>query len=268
MPAVGGRLEAANCLTLYDWSAEVNRHWLSLFDEVFEELGGVAARAVGSFLDFSASGSYLRVRRRLETFLDEASAAGEFDIRLRSTETHRDTPFFPSEIEIALNGDRIRRNKMCISIRCGSASVRGNVLDPILSKILDMTGPCYGALFDFPAAFGPSFYLSSVAALPEGADWRANQLYTDRITRWRDRTRRDGVSPSEGFLRELYESNLLTDRHLQASVDRRSLAEFADAVGVMRPIDSIPGMYRWDIPQHQLNEARCLLEPTGLVLSA
>lgn len=268
MPKESENFSTAHCMTLYDWNREVDEYWIELFEKVFLAVDSEPVAGIANLDGKNVSGSYLRSKNRIRKFLEKAPEWGEFDVRIRSANTNPGDEAFPSEYELSLSGSKLRRKKLCFAARHGRISSPSIMMEIIGQTIIDYTGPCYGGVFEFPAHFGPSFYLSSIAVSPRGVAWDANQDYADRITRWRDRTAHGALSPSAGYFREIYEINLLTDGHLRNPFQGRPFREFAASVSMIYPLPYCEGMYRWDIPKKALKRVQNLMEGSGLVLSA
>lgn len=258
----------SHCVMLYDWNREVNESWIEILEAIFDALGAVPAEATSNIGGKNLHGPYLKSKDKLRNFLEKALDYGEFDVRIRSSVTHHSDQAFPSDYEFSFNGSKIRRKKLCVAARHGHIHSSDYLMNIAGEILIRSTGSCYGAAFDFPAAFGPSFYLSSIAFSPQGIAWDANQAYADRITRWRDRTARGKLSPSAGYFREVYEINLLTDAHLGAPFKNGLFGEFARSAGIVHSLPYCDGMHRWDVPRGTLQKVQGLMESSGLVLSA
>lgn len=273
LPQTSGPTEKAYCLTLYDWPCPVNETWLQMAMDIFQRFKREPIEGTGSFRKKTSHGAYIRTRRRLAHFLENAATGSGFDIRLRGMETNSDEGHFPTDIEFSFGGDDIVRGrpdlrKLCFAVRENLAPNLSHFIGLVCSDLLAKSGPCYGAAFEFPAMYGPSCYFTSVSCIPKGESWQANRSHATRITRWRDRTRRDRFKPSDGYFREVYQTNLVTEAHLNMPFRDEPLRVFAEQVGDIQILPFCEGVFRWDIEQNILPQVQKAMETSGLVLSS
>lgn len=260
-PVPPGSAPAAYCLAFYDWGQKLNDQWLDRIEAVFATCGLTPWEGTGNTDDGGRThGKYSRVRKKLRSFLSKEGP----DIRVQSPTTNEDS-FFPCELTFVLHTKASGMPEGMIAIRSSSAQSLRAFVEQMESAVFGSTGPAYATGFEFPAKYGPDAYLSSISAMPKGVAG-VSQVYEERITQWRDNTD-DGFRPRDGFLREVYEINFLTDTHLVQQLGAETLEGFIRRHGVVTP-GPTNGVTRWDVPSKSLDQVRRELEPTGLVLSS
>lgn len=267
-PRTNGSFKSAYCLTLYDWLKPVDATWLMMIADLFSVFGETPIEGTGFFDGVRCHGKYRRVQNKLASYLDTAKDTGSFDVRIRGRSTQLDEAHFPSEIELVFSGARDRLSRFCLAVREEKAEDSRQFLEMTASHVMQKTGLCYGGVFSFPAAYGPESYLSSISAMPKGMKWGANKLYSERITRWRDRTANDGWRPSAGYFREIYSVNIINKNHLEMRFNGGEFRNFADSFGELHSISSCESLYCWVIDEARLVQAQEAAETSGLVLSS
>lgn len=256
------------CFTIYDWSGSVDTTWQDLAEALFARLGEDIVQATGSHDDQHTHGSYRRVRKRVSTFLQYTNETQSFGIRLRSRPVRDPNGFFPSDIELVFAVTKDESTRLCLAVSHDITTDRQQIFEEACVPILELSGRCYGGAFDFPAAFDPECYLSSIGAIPKGGRWSDNRLHTERITLWRDRTFKMGLRPTDGYFREVYCVNLIQQSHLAAPFRGGRLGQFAEEVGSVRKLSVPDDTYLWTIPDEKLSAVRIAMEDSGLVLSS
>ena len=78
----------------------------------------------------------------------------------------------------------------------------------------------------------------------------------------------DGLRARQGYLREVYPTNFLTEPHLSRSYQGRPFREYMEDNGRVAPSNFHDDVYRWDVPATRLRSVREELEPSGIVLSS
>lgn len=259
-----GTGEIVRCFTLYDWQREFSPERLDVAESIFAEFRVTAYEATARRGEDKSSGRYRRIRKRLVQFLDTANGQHRPDFLIQSQPTTKAEAFFPCDLEMAWAVTLAHRKQLMVAVLATHAASCGDVITRIGQSLFELTGAAYGAAFDFPARYGPTFYLSSLSTIPRGTSSVANEHYTDRLTRWRA----NWPHASQGYFREIYPINFVLDGHLRMPFEGQPLSDFMDNVGDLHPSQYAEGMYRWDVPPDRLETVRHELEHSGLILSS
>lgn len=258
----------ARCLTFYEWENPFGPEWLDAVESIFSMFGVEPSDVVGNFGGKRTSGNYGRARKRLFERLASQEDAALADVRIDSAPIHPDLDFFPSNIRITwtIGVSGIRMG--LIAVRDSLVASCSELVEKIEQTVFEHTGPVYAAAFDFPAAYGPDYYLSAVGAVPSGVPTAANKPYRERITRWRDNTWHREFRMSQGYLREVYPINFVLDHHLEVIVNGSPMLEIMAEQGQVSAIAHTPGVHKWNVAPNNLMEARRILEDSGIILSS
>jgi hypothetical protein len=267
-PDVSKQQATAVCFTLYDWQHEVTEKWIDATEAIFDYFGIPPMEGTSQLDVRHTHGRFSRVKGKIREFVSQSSDFKEFDVRVRGAVTHADDAFFPSDMEVVFSENRNSVRSLCVSARHNIVSSPIELFNKLVNEFIQISGSCYGAVFDFPTKYGPEAYLSSVSVITKGSKWGENSLYVDRMNRWRDRSKLEIYNPKKGYFRELYEINIITDKHLNMPFKGHTLRQFADYNGLLETIPCLDGMYLWRIPSLLLEDVRGALEDSGLILSS
>lgn len=145
------------------------------------------------------------------------------------------------------------------------------VVDALASGVGDRLRPDWGGVFVFPLAAGAEFYLmdgtyvgTSVKSMGDPA--RILAEHTARVNRARYRSQ-TGYDYAKGFVREVFEINLLSDAHMNARLISGTVRNYAERHGSLRR-SSFGSLWDWRLNPEELQKARADWENSGLVLSA
>lgn len=259
----------AICVMLYDWENQLGIELLNVIEKIFLNFGLVPYEGSGSLADKRSHGRYNRVRKKLATFLEETSDETEFrDIRILSDNIYDiEEPFCPSKLGVVWSSGTRKNKAACIYVREDAIPDSKSFIQYIERNVFTLTGRFYGGVWSFPTAFGPESYLSAIMASSKRLDGKSNHEYKQRITKWRDNTRK-GLWPRLGYFREIYPINYITINHINSLFLGKPLSSFMEVNGELKKCDFNNDMYRWDIPENNLDHVRNALEDSGLVLSS
>ena len=266
IPHVAGNTRLARCITIYDWTKPVDPAWLALGEQLFSLFDDFPEQGTGSCGGQSSHGSYRRVHTRLSKFLETGGLSDDFDIRLLGKASSGGEGFFPSNLLFAFSCGVTRLRKAMFAVDESVCASLSDLLEVTGEPIFTSTGNAYGGAFEFPVDYDPEGYLSSIAGMPKGAKWGANEDYAARITRWRDNIWKNSFQVQDGYFREIYPINFLLESHLSMPFRGNPLYKFAESVGILQTVND--GQFRWDVPADELRLTREQMENSGLILSA
>ena len=266
-PKISPDYEKSYCLTLYDWPNDTAGFWRKISMGVFDVLDVIPTSGFSTVGGKNISGSYKKIIEQNSNYLQNKSSFS-LDITLRGGKKNIGNDAFPSSVELSILCRPGNRTKLCIAVNSDQVEDIDHFLETILELLIISTGPCYGGAFCFPSMFGPSFYLSSISILPRGFNINSNMDYSERLSRWRNSELRYGLGVSDGYFREIYKTNLLTERHLKVQFRGRDLRYYAETVGDLHSIPSVRGSYRWNIDINRIDQVRNDMEYSGLILSS
>lgn len=259
---------AARCLMFYEWENTLGSDWLGTVDRIFDEFGVAPFEGIGNFGKNRTKGKYKRIRKRIDDFLLSDVDAAQADVRIESAPNYSDETFFPCDLRItwsvAVSGMRLG----VVAIRDSLVDSCEEMVDRIEENVFRQIGTVYATAFDFPANYGPDYYLSAVGAVPSGVGSGANKEYVGRLTQWRDNTWHNGLRMKDGYLREVYPINFLLDKHLDVMFRGRPMSEFMTMHGDLASANYGTSLYRWDVHSNKLMDVRRALETSGIVLSS
>ena len=258
----------AYCLMFYDYDSSLQADWLSTVDHLFETFQQRPALVIGSLGTKQAKGPYERARSKLEGFLDDKSSPERPDIRVDSEHEFEREQFMPCRMRVAWSRSLAGIDQGVIAVRADAAPSLNEMVEMIAGRLFKKLGVAYAHAFEFPATFGPDFYLSSVGSVPPGYSTTENAGYQERLTRWRDNTWHGKKRPRQGYLREVYPINFLTEEQAGAVFGQDTLKGYMTRTGTLNRCSFNEAMYRWDVPDDVLDRAREDLERSGVVLSS
>jgi hypothetical protein len=90
--------------------------------------------------------------------------------------------------------------------------------------------------------------------------------HTARVNRARIRSQ-TGYDYAKGYVREVFEINLLSTAHMNAPLDSGPVQYYAESHGTLKR-SSIGDLWDWRLTPEELQQARADWENSGLVLSA
>lgn len=267
-PQIENEFGAARCFMFYDFDAAFSSSFLDMSESVFVEFGAQPTFAIGVFEEKKSKGDYRRVRKRIGDLLDSSGVDVKPVVRIDSTLSDEEGIIFPCDVRIAFS-------ETSYGLKIGVVTVKERLVDSleeftnrVANLVFEQIGEAYAHAFNFPAVYGPDYYLESIGVVPSGGSILENQSYRDRITRFRDHTWHRGLRPSQGYLREVYSINFLLRSHLQREFNGRAFSDYAEEVGDLLRIPNAKEFYRWEIAESELPSVRRDLEKSGLVLSA
>jgi len=258
----------ARFLMIHECENRVDATWMNCFEEIFAKLGRPPFEGTGFLGERRSHGSYRRVRKKLCEFLDNSISGENFGVRICSEVKYPEEGFFTSELGVFLGRSNIRPIYVGIAARPALIDSIDALVEKIGKGCFQVFGAFYGGAWNFPTAFAPDLYLISVDAIPRGHKWGSNREYSARITRWETNIWHRKLRASSGYFREVYPINFLLDTHLNMPFRDQPLSKFMEATGVLQPFKYNKKMYRWDVPDENLNAVREALEPSGLILSS
>lgn len=268
LPERASDFETAHCLMFYEYAEPFSADWIEAVELLFAQFGEQAAIVTSRIGGKPVRGGYKRAKGRLARALENASSRNDPDIRIDSEHITPDDAFFPCRMRVTFSTSIGKIRQGVIAVRTTPRLNLSRMVDIVAPVLFSMIGRAYAHAFDFPAAYGPDFYLSSVGAVLRGESGHANRGYNKRITQWRDRTWHEQKEPSQGYLREVYPINFLLAEQLQAWVFEKRLGEYATSVGELHKCNFCDNLYRWEIDHSELDDVRRYLEHSGLILSA
>jgi hypothetical protein len=166
----------------------------------------------------------------------------------------------------------LTKSQIAIAVANGLAESPALLLEKLGPIIGQRTRPKWGAVFMFPLAAGGQFYLNGTTY--SGSEVRAlgppNAVLADheeRIHRANHRTSTEFPYGS-GYVREVYEINLLSSEHLRAPLLGSTVGAYVESIGTVRESPFFGGLWEWHLSSKELAIARANWEESGLVLSA
>lgn len=258
----------AYCLMFYDYDNPLDADWLNIVDHMFESFQQVPGLVVGSLGAKQARGPYRRARSKIERFLDDDSSPDKPDVRIDSEHLFKNEQFMPCRMRVAWSQSLAGINQGVIGVRVDAAKSLDDMVERITERLFEKLGAAYAHAFEFPAAFGPDYYLSSVGSVPSGYSTTENAVYHERLTRWRDNTWHGKKRPRQGYLREVFPVNFVTEEQSRAAAGRSTLKDYMARTGALDQCSFNGAMYRWDVPKDVLDRVRADLEDSGIVLSS
>ena len=261
-------MSPAHCFMFYEHHRDLCTDWLDAVTQIFSLFGLEPSHVLATGPKKKINGGYSRVRKRLSAFVQEHSRSDDFDVQIDSRRRHEYEDFLPCDLRLAWNNSTADIAAGMVSVRSERAGGLADMADRVAPIVYGQIGPAYANAFDFPAIYGPGYYLSSVGTFLRGQSTLANEEYNARMTRWRDRVWHDGKRPSQGYFREIYPINFLFETQLSSSFRGRNLSDYMLEHGSLERCEFDAGIFRWDIEPGTLHVVRRDLETSGLVLSS
>ena len=268
VPQTRGVSHPARCIMFYEFDRGFSADWLDWVETVFSAFDVKPHTVSASIGDKELSGLYPRVRKRLAALLNTKMGMESPDVRIDSRETQPAESFFPSEIRVAWSTTVGGQKNGVIAVRASLIDSVGELVERLEKSLFEMIGTAYAHALDFPAEFGPDFYLGSVGAVPTGYTTQENTAYEERLVQWRDRIWHGGVRARQGYLREVYPINFLLEPHLGRPYQNCPFRDYMERNGKITFSKFCEGLYRWDVESERLSLVREDLERSGLVLSS
>ncbi len=266
IPSADDDAESTHCIMFYEYNNDVTADWLETAESFFTLFKLSPAKANGHVGKKKSSGSYFRIKEKLKNFLILSSEDYELDIRIDSKHIYKDEKFFPCKMRYSRQKIHLRQG--VIAVRSSSSDSLDNFISVIAEPLFNSIGISYAHAFDFPACYGPDYYLASVGTVLSRDSLSKNENYKKRLTNWRDNIWHKKKKPSQGFFREIYPINFLLQAHLDRDFQGRPLEDYMKKVGTLERCDFNPEVFRWDVSEDVIDSVRQALEPSGLVLSA
>jgi hypothetical protein len=141
-----------------------------------------------------------------------------------------------------------------------------SLADWVATDPLKSIGNTTAYAFDYALPFSPTAYFW-------GLEYKPNRKVLGEVTPfagarlecWRDNQRR-GLHPSQGYLRDLYQQNLLGEVHLSRRVEGMTLAEWIPKCGG-GTLQAVAGWWLWSLDSEDIPRSRRILDQAGLLLS-
>jgi hypothetical protein len=120
--------------------------------------------------------------------------------------------------------------------------------------------------FDFALSFSPSAYFWGLGYSPNRRRLgEVTRTDVRRLECWGHNQRR-GLRPSQGYLRDIYEQNLLSELHLTRSVGGTPLNRWIRETRT-GSLDPVAGRWLWTLTPEEIHRSRFALNQAGLLLS-
>lgn len=267
LPPLGSNSRLVVSLMFYDLERPLNAQWVPWIDSKFHEYGLRPSKVNFTARNSDRSGNYETLKKSLAEALAGLTEEGGFSsLRIRSEMLFPDDGFFPCEMEVSIEvgGPGYARGSISVVKRNvpGLAEFSLNTA----REISHLGGTFYGHASLFPAILGPEYYLGSVGTIPKGWSFVSTRAYTKRLTAWRHHgSSREHV---DGYLREVFPINFLTDAHLNTHIGDQAAKALYVKHGELSPLVGFDGQHVWRVADKNLKRARSALEKLGLVLSA
>ncbi|ANP44470.1 hypothetical protein ATE48_00300 [Candidatus Viadribacter manganicus] len=228
---------------------------------------GKTADAIGP----TAKGAWSQIRQRAEKIIGESDEFNYLEIssdyRFKVGDTDRDVHLYLG------NGSYfpLKKTWLNLAVSVGIARSPSDLLD-LAGSGLKLLNPSYGAIFRFPVAAGASTYLSGATysgptVRELGPPDDVLGPHADRVHRAKYRTSTE-FSYGSGYVREVYEINILSEAHLCAPLLTSTVKAYAESIGNLQASSLWPDLFEWRLERDELDQARADWEHSGLVLSA
>lgn len=156
-----------------------------------------------------------------------------------------------------------RRQQTCV-IQIDSEHA-GRVFRVGIERALSLFRVSYAILYEMPMISGPAFYAFGINASSGHLLPTSGPEYERRVqvSRWSAAIR--SAAFNDGWIRDVYEYNVLNDSQLRRRVGRSSLKDWivSSATGVLRPIAS--GLELWTVPSSLVETARSQLAGASII---
>lgn len=260
------------CLMFYEWETPFDERCLLLSENLLSEFSSTPAEGTGALTDRSgeqrkAHGDYKKVRAKLAGFLANPGDSVP-SISVSGLPRIEASGFFPFAFEVELGAAHEAQKFGSFAVAEKEIAGIHALVDRAAPMVFGVLGSAYGGCWDFPAEYGAGGYVATVNTMLSGMKWGSNEAYGARLNRWRDNIWHRRLRARQGYFREIYPINFVLDAHLEMPFRGTPLRKFIDAEGSLQRCEFNEKMYRWDVPEENLNAVRVALEPSGLILSS
>jgi len=255
-------------LMFYGLVKPLNERWIEIIESFFEQHGQSPDQLIVNSDTIQGNGGYRRVKNKLTAALIEASQEKEIDLRVRSQECVMDDGFMPCDIEVAISTNKSGVTQGVFSVDSCLAPNLNQFAKLLAMNIENLGGQFYGHASKFPALYGPESYLACVGTIPRGHNFMETRAHTKRITSWRENIRSKSTDPKNGFFREIYPINFLTQQHLEKTINNMSASHFFKKYGILEELRRNTDMFVWSLKERGRKKAALVLKKEGLVLSS
>ena len=162
VPQTRGVSHPARCIMFYEFDRGFSAEWLEWAETVFSAFDLKPHTVSAAIGDNEPSGVYPRVRKRLAALLNTKVGMESPDVRIDSRETLPTESFFPSEIRVAWSTTACGQKNGVIAVRASLIDSAERLVERLEKVLFEMVGTAYAHAFDFPAEFGPDFYLGRI----------------------------------------------------------------------------------------------------------
>jgi hypothetical protein len=271
-----------SCVQLCGWTdPQPGALWVDLAEAILASLGTTPSRGyafsgrkekTADLVGPETRGGWKRIRDRAVRMLGTTASTNVLELRTnydyRVGETAQDASvlvksglYFP-----------LRKSQISIAVSVGVAASPFLLLEQIGPILAPHTNAKWGAAFAFPSAAGAEFYLDGATfAGPEvralGSPSIVLADHEERVHRANYRTSTE-FSYHSGYVREVYEINLLSEEHLRAPLLGSTVRAYAESLGSLRPSSLRHDLFEWRLDGGEVTRARADWETSGLVLSA
>lgn len=158
-----------------------------------------------------------------------------------------------------------------LAVASGLASTAADLLSALAPAVGNHIRPEWGCAFTIPVALGAEFYLGDGTYIGSELKSMSNPntflaQHTARVNRARVRSQY-GHDYAKGYVREVFEINLLSDAHMNAPLNGGSVRHYTATHGTLNR-SSFGELWDWRLKPEELQQARVDWEDSGLVLSA
>lgn len=250
------------CLALYDWRGaisivqfhDVAKDFFAL-NHVVPDVGGLSASDSND-----STIKYSTIKQRI----GHARYANASSLELYHTLPNYGQLVFGWDVTAGMHIELAKDMYFCASAQLGGTTFEElELLATQLSKMCELR---YGIGYRRPFSLGPDLYALGMNTAPDYSE--AGMLASDRIGAW-FRERIDQNRHLQGYLRDVYPMNVLSDPHLRMPVNGVALADWirtsADR-GTLRPLAG--GAWLWRVDEQHVPAITAELEQAGLLIAA
>ena len=224
-------------------------------------------------LDYDTSkGSWKRIRRRAASIL-----GGRPDSNVLALDTRYDYTVGEraGDASVSISSGKyfpMTRSSISLAVASGMCDSPAQLWKRVAPAVLGVADFSWGGFFRIPVSAGATFYLSHIGY--SNADVRALGASSIVLAAHGERLHRanyrlsTAFAYSDGYVRELYEINLLSETHLRAPLRESTVRAYVHSIGKAWEIPNAPGMVEWHLSDAELAQVRRDWEESGLVLSA
>jgi len=264
------------CAEFCDWSAPTPGNlWIDIAEGVFNALNAIPQRGEAFSCDVEPSQgrSDLRNVGRWKSIRARASRTISTPARLTHLSLNTDYDHIvgenPFDLEVCLQSseaDPSSPSRLTISTADPAQTPESllHALFPVIQQVFD---PKWGAVYRLPKAVGGNFYANNGIFVPRELLPAEEEAYARRVSRICNRWS-DQVRYRAGYVREIYELNFLSERHLGAPMGRLTVADYVRGLGAFQASPIAQNLWEWRLSPSELRMARSDWEDSGLVLAA